>query len=226
MHVCLFDIDGTLINSGGAGVKSLKAAMNSAFQIAEPAEVAVHGRTDRGITRDLFLAHGIEDSKENWLRFRASYLEHLPVMLAELRGTVLPGVPALLNSLRDRDDVLLGLLTGNTRAGARIKLGHYGLADFFEFGGYGDHHFLRDDVAREAFDEVHARLKCATDPQNIWVIGDTPLDVRCARSIGARCVAVATGHHSLDELSAEKPDVAVAELSDPALMAKVWPLVV
>lgn len=222
MHVCLFDIDGTLINTGGAGTAALRAAMGSAFNVPEPAEVPVHGRTDRGITSDLFSAHAIDNSPDNWQRFRAAYLEHLPGLLVERNGMVLPGISVLLQALSKRDDVLVGLLTGNTRAGARIKLEHYGLSHFFEFGGFGDLHFVRDDVAREALGEVQARLNGAANPNRIWVIGDTPLDVRCARSIGARCVAVATGGHTVEELAAEKPDVVAADLSDPATTADLW----
>lgn len=223
MHVCLFDIDGTLIHTGGAGLASLKAALRSAFGVAEPTgSVQLEGRTDRGIVRDLFQHHEIAQSEENWDRLRAAYLQHLPQCLAERRGRVLPGIAELLESLQARDDIALGLLTGNTRAGAQIKLAHYRLADYFEFGGFGDRHFSRDDVAREALQAVQTRLNGSVDLNRVWVIGDTPLDVRCARAVGVRAIGVATGNHSVDELGAELPDHVVADLSDRQIVDRLW----
>jgi phosphoglycolate phosphatase-like HAD superfamily hydrolase len=216
MPVFLFDIDGTLVSSGGAG----KAAMEQALQTAFGVRVGQHGipfsgRTDRAIGRDLFLHHAVEESAANWQRFLNDYLGHLPGLLVRHAGRVLPGIAALLETLRVRDGTTLGLLTGNIRAGARIKLSHFGLFHHFTFGGFGDAHHQRDDVAREALAAVRAHLGAGIDSRDIWVIGDTPLDVRCARAIGARVVAVATGWHSLDELALSEPDVLVADLSDP-----------
>lgn len=223
MQICLFDIDGTLINTGGAGGAALKAALMSAFRIPLPTDsVVLAGRTDRGITRDLFLHHAIDDTPENWQRFRAAYLGHLPLMLAERRGTVLPGIFGLLESLHAREDLTLGLLTGNTRDGAQIKLAHFGLDHFFDFGGFGDHHLSRDDVAREALAAVQGRLESDVDPRRIWVIGDTPSDIQCARAIGARAVAVATGIHSVADLQAASPDHLAADFADPAALLALW----
>jgi phosphoglycolate phosphatase-like HAD superfamily hydrolase len=124
--------------------------------------------------------------------------------------------------LKGRDDVVLGLLTGNVRAGARVKLSHFRLYDYFPFGGFGDDHFDRDDVAREALAEVQRRFDGAIRPERIWVIGDTPLDVRCARAIGARAVAVATGWHTAEELDQHRPDLLLADLADPAPLLACW----
>src|SRR5207302_9949904 len=101
------------------------------------------------------------------------------------------------------------------RAGARAKLGHFGLHEQFAFGGFGDHHLERDDVAREALDSTRQHLGGCVALDRVWVIGDTPLDVRCARAIGARVAAVATGLHPLEELAAAKPDLLLPDLSDP-----------
>ncbi|HEY2251365.1 MAG TPA: HAD hydrolase-like protein [Planctomycetaceae bacterium] len=155
MHICLFDIDGTLIHTRGAGTAALREGLRAAFGVDEPTDqVLIHGRTDRGITRDLFRFHGIDDNPAHWERFREAYLQALPASLAARAGTVLPGIVALLELLVSRDDVVMGLLTGNTRQGAHIKLAHYGLDHFFDFGGFGDDHFERDDVAREALATV------------------------------------------------------------------------
>src|SRR5207302_7838486 len=131
-----------------------------------------------------------------------------------MKGRVLPGIADLLAHLRQRDQVAVGLLTGNVRAGAQVKLGHFGLFEHFSFGGFGDHHFDRDDVAREALAAVRAHVHPEVTPDRIWVIGDTPLDVRCARAIGANVLAVATGTHTLAELAAAAPDLVLKDLSD------------
>ncbi len=215
MHVCLFDIDGTLIASGGAGKAALEAALVEEFGLAPvTAKLELSGRTDRAICRDLFRHHVLDDTPENWHRLMAAYLRHLPACLTRKGGRVLPGIDALLAELGGRDDVLLGLLTGNVRAGAEVKLGHYGLYEHFRCGGFGDDHFDRDDVAREALEAVRRHCDGAASPDRVWVLGDTPLDVRCARAIGARAVAVATGWHQAEELAACRPDLLFADLSD------------
>ncbi len=223
MHVCLFDIDGTLIHTRGAGMAALREGLRLAFGVADPTDqVAVHGRTDRGITRDLFLHHGIDDRAEHWERFREAYLRVLPQTLAARPGTVLPGIASLLETLAARDDLEIGLLTGNTREGARIKLAHYGLDRYFDFGGFGDNHLERDDVARDALAAVHERLDGEVDFERLWVIGDTPTDVSCGRAIGARVIAVATGNHSPAELAAAAPDHLATDFSQPEAVLALW----
>jgi phosphoglycolate phosphatase len=216
MHICLFDIDGTLLNSGGAGRAAMETALCQVLGLKElRGRVAFSGRTDRAIIRDLFALHEITDAPVVWNHFVSAYLRLLPECLQRHDGRVLPGIAALLECLCQRDDVALGLLTGNLREGARLKLGHYGLYDHFQFGGFGDEHLTRDDVAREALARVHQHLNGSVNADRVWVIGDTPLDIQCARSIGAKAVAVATGFHSMEELAAEKPDLLLNDLSDP-----------
>jgi phosphoglycolate phosphatase-like HAD superfamily hydrolase len=215
MHIVLFDIDGTLISSGGAGKAALEKALAEEFGVTHVIEkLQLSGRTDRAIIADLFRLHALDDTPENHHRLIAGYLRHLPESLASRGGRVLPGIAVLLEQLRRRDDVALGLLTGNVRAGAKVKLGHFGLYDYFAFGGFGDYHLDRDEVAREALAEIEGRFNGRHSPQRIWVIGDTPLDIRCARAIGARAVAVATGWHSKEELTAHGPDLFLTDLKD------------
>lgn len=221
MYVCLFDIDGTLLNSGGAGKAAMEAALLEEFGLPEMLrQVTYSGRTDRSIMRDLMSSHEVAEHPEQIELLIGGYLRRLPDYLHRHEGSVLPGIADLLETLARRDDVAVGLLTGNIRAGAQVKLGHFGIFDFFAFGGFGDHHWERDDVAREALAEVRERFGPQVAPENIWVIGDTPLDVSCARAIGARVVAVATGWHSMEELAACQPDLLVKDLSDPAPFLK------
>jgi len=224
--VLLFDIDGTLIHTRGAGRAALQAALASAFGIAEPTDqVPIEGRTDQGICRDLLQFHGIAETEENWERFRQSYLEHLPRTLAARPGVILPGISALLEQMQHREDVRVGLLTGNTRAGARIKLDHFQLSHYFRFGGFGDVHCERNDVARAALAATAAELGVAADlvrRDRIWVIGDTPNDIACARSIGAQAVGVATGQHTLAELGEASPDFLIADFLHADELLAQW----
>jgi phosphoglycolate phosphatase-like HAD superfamily hydrolase len=201
----------------------MELALTTVFGVpADSGGVPYSGRTDRAIGRDLFRLHCVAETPQNWQRFLTAYLTHLPETLARHRGRILPGIAALLERLRSLERVTLGLLTGNIRDGARIKLGHFGLYEHFVFGGYGDDHFHRDDVAREALTVVHRHLNGAVDLEELWVIGDTPLDVSCARAIGARAVAVGTGWHSMEELAASQPDLLLTDLSDPrALLEQI-----
>ena len=215
MQIVLFDIDGTLISSGGAGKAAMEAALVSEFGVPQVVrDIPYSGRTDRAIGKDLFAAHGIHESQENWLRFVEGYLGHLPDCLVRHTGQILPGISSLLERLLDRPETAVGLLTGNLRAGARLKLGHFDLYRHFDFGGFGDEHFDRDDVAREAWRAIQNRYDGTVRPEEIWVIGDTPLDIRCARVIGARVAAVATGLHSLEDLRAASPDLLVEDFSE------------
>ena len=215
MRFCLFDIDGTLLASGGAGKAAMEAALREEFGVpAVVHRVSYSGRTDRAICTDLLRGHGIEPDAHNLARLTRRYLERLPGCLRQMQGRVLPGVQDLLQQLIGLPRLELGLLTGNLREGARLKLEHYGIAEFFGFGAYGDHHLERDDVARTAWDHLRRRWPQVRG-EDVWVFGDTPLDIRCARTIGARVVAVATGWHPPQELQAAQPDLLLPDLSDP-----------
>lgn len=206
MAVCLFDIDGTLLSSGGAGQAAMEAALKSTFGITAPTEgISVAGRTDRAIVTDLMGFHGVEDVETNWFRFVDAYIEKLPHELSSRGGLVLPGVVELLAGLVSREQLTLGLLTGNFRRGAELKLAHYGLSEYFSGGAFGDEHFDRDDVAKAALADVREKVDTSAETE-VWVIGDTPADVKCGRAINATVVAVATGLYSMDELEASEPD--------------------
>jgi len=144
-----------------------------------------------------------------------SYFSLLPTSLREREGNILPGVRKLIEKLSSQDGAFLGLLTGNFAEGARLKLQHYGLHHHFRMGGFGDEHLDRDDVARQALVELKAHLP-EVAPSDVWVIGDTPSDVKCGRAIGANTVAVATGMFELDQLASTKPDVLLSDLTQAA----------
>jgi len=222
MHIFFWDIDGTLLLTGGAGQSAFAETLSADFGISEiDAQVGFAGRSDKAIAMDLFRNHGIEPSESNWRRFCKGYLSRLENALRAHRGLVLPGVHALLEALAARGDVAIGLLTGNMREGARRKLCHYGLWDWFPFGGFGDEHMERSGIAAAAVTAAELHLNGQFDTANsngmstsrqIIVIGDTPHDIRCGRSIGARCVAVSTGISTAEELRACQPNVFVETL--------------
>jgi phosphoglycolate phosphatase len=216
MHVLLFDIDGTLLNTGGAGQAAMERALQMVFGVTRPTEgISAAGRTDRAITRDLLAWHGIEETQEIREQFHQTYLRCLEEVLPELTGHVLPGVAELLQILSAREDVILGLLTGNLARGAELKLRHYNLYHYFVGGGFGDDHHERDDVARLARRVIEEHRRSPIDDGRLWVIGDTPHDVQCGRAIGARVAAVATGAFTLEELRVTEPDELYEDLSDP-----------
>jgi phosphoglycolate phosphatase-like HAD superfamily hydrolase len=221
MGVCFFDIDGTLINTRGAGMAALESALRDEFDIHQGwKEVPKLGRTDRGIIRHMFATAGVEDSEDNWDRLVAAYVARLQRELPSRSGVVLPGVLELLAEL-PRRGFEIGLLTGNVRQGAEHKLQHFGIWDAFAFGGYGDEHSDRDSVAHAARAAAAEHLDRTIASEEIWVLGDTPLDVSCARAIGARAIAVATGFAPRKELEASQPDLLVDTFADLAPLLDV-----
>lgn len=214
IRLILFDIDGTLIATGGAGERAFAEVCRAEFGVLN-GTVRLHfaGRTDPSIVRDFFTHHDIEPSPENFQRFFDRYVFHLEHLLGQLDGRVLPGVHAWLSAVAARTEPpLLGLLTGNISLGARIKLGHFGLWDRFETGAFGDDHEDRNQLARIACARARSRLGDDLSGDEILVIGDTPRDVECARAIDAKALTVATGSYSLDELRALCPEWAVKSL--------------
>lgn len=224
MYAVLFDIDGTLIQSGGAGQLAFAETFAAEFGVNElSGVVAFAGRSDRAIASELMRVHGVEPTDENWQRFRAAYLDRLPSALRRREGRVLPGVPELLTQLAEWGRPLIGLLTGNIREGADHKLQYYGLAEHFNFGGFGDVSHERNDIAAAALSEAQQAFQRTTStakrvPQmelaGAMVIGDTVHDITCARSIGAYAVAVPTGGASRAQLAAAGPDLLLEDLSD------------
>ncbi|MFA6545038.1 MAG: HAD family hydrolase [Limisphaerales bacterium] len=215
VRLVLFDIDGTLVNTGGAGVRAFGRAFATEFGLPGGTErLRFAGRTDSSLVRELFTLHGHEPHPENFRRFFDCYVFWLDHFLRQHEGGVCHGVHEWLAALAALPSPpLLGLLTGNIRLGAQLKLRHYGLWEPFVTGGFGDDHESRAEIARIAKLRGGRRLGRELRGDEVLVIGDTPLDIACARAIDARCLAVATGGAALEELEAHRPDWAVADLT-------------
>jgi phosphoglycolate phosphatase-like HAD superfamily hydrolase len=218
----LFDIDGTLLLTLGAGVRGMNTAFGRLHGRPDALDgLAIAGRTDRSIVGDAFARIGVDATPERIATLRDAYFEDLRVELANTAGErfgVLPGVLAAIDALDRRDDVAVGLLTGNFVGGAEIKLGRFDLWRRFEFGAFGDDHLDRRDLVPVARAAAAAR---GIDPGAIVVIGDTPLDIDCAHAHGAAAVAVATGPYRTDELRPADLVVETLEALSPDWLSKV-----
>jgi phosphoglycolate phosphatase len=215
----LFDIDGTLIVTGGAGQRALDRTFEQLFGIAGAfASVELPGRTDPLIVGDALRAHGIAERDHDGTRFRERYVEALAseMMRDHPAKRLLPGIRPLLDALSGRDDRILALLTGNFEPSARIKLEHFDLWRYFGWGAFGDDAPDRDGLVPVAVERGVARGHPRVPPERIVVIGDTPRDVSCAAAAGARSIAVATGGASAEQLRVAGADVVFESLADTA----------
>ena len=214
-RLLLFDIDGTLVNTGGAGVESLKKTVRNRFGTEDDLhDIEIAGKTDRAIIRDILRKYQIEPAEESIASFAQEYITDLPISLSRSRGRVLPGIQPLLERLKPRPHIVLALLTGNLQQGAKLKLQHYGLWDFFEFGAFADDHHDRNELGNFARERAQARHGHDFDAANIDVIGDTNHDIACGKAFGARTIAVATGSWSCERLQTCAPDFLFADFSD------------
>ena len=198
----LFDIDGTLVDTGGAGLAALKDAAFDVFG-GEGPPLDLAGSTDGGILRGLFEHFGREYDLAVEEEFYQTYLIRMQANLGDPKygGRLLKGVTSLLSSLED-DGHTIGLLTGNIKRGGMIKVAHYGIAEHFQFGAYGDDHWDRNELGPIALERAEQSTGRKFSPDEVLVIGDTPKDVVCAHAIRAKCVAVATGNFNEEELVA------------------------
>jgi phosphoglycolate phosphatase-like HAD superfamily hydrolase len=210
----LFDIDGTLVDTGGAGMRALQEAAIECFG-GEGPELDLAGSTDLGVVAGIAAHFGREACAETAGGFFARYQDRLEWNLAhgDFPGRVLPGVSRLLERL-GADGRIIGLLTGNTAAGAAAKMRHFGLARYFAFGAYGCDHADRNLLGPVALARAAAHAGREFAPADTLVIGDTPKDIACARAVGARCLAVATGRFSVSDLRAAGADQVVETLEE------------
>jgi phosphoglycolate phosphatase len=216
IRLVLFDIDGTLIHTSGAGEKAFARVFANFFGIVDGTEkLKFAGRTDAAILREFFLHNAIEPSLENFEQFFEAYVFLLDYMLQQFPGGVHPGVWAWLHDLRSLpQSPVIGLLTGNIRLGAEIKLRRFGLWEQFEIGAFADDSMERNEIAAIAKRRGEALLGTELRGDEVLIIGDTPLDIACARAIGAKVLAVGTGMYRIKDLLPLKPDWAVDNLEN------------
>jgi phosphoglycolate phosphatase len=219
----LWDIDGTLIVSHGAGVRAMERAFEKRFGLkGDLGKIEWAGRTDTWITSEVLRHHGIPPTPQNCHDYLESYLELLPGELRDgPQGQVLPGVLELLETLHRRADIAQGLLTGNLRRGAEFKLTHYKVWHYFEFGAFADDSPRRNDLGPHAMRRARERHRHEFAPHDTFIIGDTPHDIECGKVIGARTIAVATGKQTVAELAAHAPTAVFQNFADTAAFLRV-----
>jgi phosphoglycolate phosphatase-like HAD superfamily hydrolase len=215
IRLVLFDVDGTLIDSGGAGSVSLTNALEELTGIRDGFKgISFAGKTDLLIVREAVSKLGVP-SHDGWMQdFIEVYLSHLSVEVLNRKGHVKPGVEALLEGLSEQEGIYVGLLTGNIQRGARIKLGRFSLNHFFPVGAFGDDSEDRNLLLPIAVRRLADKRGVTVPYSHCVVVGDTPRDVACARVHQAPCLAVATGPYSMDDLRKSEPDLLLPDLTD------------
>jgi phosphoglycolate phosphatase-like HAD superfamily hydrolase len=226
LRLVLFDIDGTLVNTLGAGKAALESAMLSVYGETGPIEsFDFHGMTDPAIVRGLLRAAGWPDT-EIEAGFEATWRAYLEMLDRELLGRdgrvhPYPGVVGLLDAVEADARFAPGLVTGNMEGGARRKLQACGLAGRFDFGAYGSDSENREELPPIALDRAEREYGRPFELRSAIVVGDTPEDIRCARANGARVLAVSTGRHTVEELRDHDPDVVLENLSNTSRVMQV-----
>lgn len=220
-RLVLFDVDGTLVSTQGAGSRAVRRALLHVYGDTGPIDsYDFHGRTDPQIVRELMRQAGLEDAAidagidDVWEIYLAGLARELDSPEADAR--TLPGVIPLLDALHETGDDLVALLTGNIEPGARLKLSAVDLWDRFDFGAYGSDHERRDRLPAVAVRRALERTGIEFRGRDIVIIGDTPFDVTCGQALGVWTVAVATGKHSTRELREAGANVVVEDFSDTA----------
>ena len=219
VKLVLFDLDGTILWTDGAGRRAMTGALLEVFGGHGPQSYAYDGKTDRQIVRDLmrFEGHGDSHIDDRLPTLLDLYLAKLETELRDPAHArvLLPGVGELLDALEQREDVILGLLTGNVAPGAAAKLRAVGLDPArFRVGAFGSDHEMRPELPAIAQRRAREALGLEIDAADMFVIGDTPADIECGRGAGARTIGVATGRYGVDELRAHGADVVFEDLGD------------
>jgi HAD superfamily hydrolase (TIGR01549 family) len=217
MKLILFDIDGTILDTGGAGFRAINAVIRRRYGVACAMEgIEAAGRTDPSILRDIFRINlGREISKNEVDEVFEEYTNALKVEIQKSQNSmVMPGVRELLTVLSTASGYVIGIATGNIEAAAQIKLSHSALDSFFPFGGFGSDSEDRNEVIRIAIERGKRHLNGHKNYERVIVVGDTHHDILCARAAGAKVVAVATGIHPQEQLRLYNPDHLLPDLSD------------
>jgi phosphoglycolate phosphatase-like HAD superfamily hydrolase len=213
----LFDIDGTLLSTGGSGRTAMAHAFEAVFGVKDGFKgVEFTGRSDLAIAHDAFRLAALGsngDLADLLRRFKHAYYRHLPGLLRESTGRLLPGVEETLRRLNADENATVSLGTGNFRASARIKLRHYGIQQHFRLGGFGDRTTVRAEIIEQG---IRAANRAAGRHGTVYVIGDTVHDIAAAKANGAVAVGVATGLPTRAELESASPDLLLDTLDDAA----------
>jgi len=219
----LWDIDGTLVYMDRAGERALVVAIRELYgrDLGVHLPVDLRGRTDTSICRDLLTFLDVPVTPEEEARFRATYLSLLPTTLPLVRPHIKPGIREALDVVHAHPEIHQALLTGNLKEGARLKLSHLDLWDYFEFGAFADDSSIRDELGPFALARAEETLGIKFPPERVYIIGDTPHDIACGKAIGAKTIAVATGAFSVEQLSALNPTHTFKDLSDTQALLKV-----
>jgi phosphoglycolate phosphatase-like HAD superfamily hydrolase len=213
MRLLLWDIDGTLISTGAAGNRAIELATAQRFG-GDLEGVEIAGRTDSGIAHQILTKYGEPITTDSVRSFLDLYLELLARELPRSEGRVMPGVLELLKRSQDQPDMTLGLLTGNLKRGAQLKLEHYQLWHFFAFGSFADDHHDRNELGAFALTRAYEGTGSRFLPAQVDVIGDTGHDIACGKAFGARTIAVATGTWPREQLAEYDPDFLFDDLSN------------
>jgi len=217
MKFILFDIDGTLVSTGGAGIRALDYAFHDILGIDRAFEgISMAGKTDLLIVKEGLAKHGLPSDNGIVPKLLNAYLDHLDREMKNNARHLKPGISEALDSLKIMPEYTIGLLTGNLEAGARIKLEAFGIYDYFLCGAFGSDNEDRNLLLPVAIERFREKKQREIDFRNCIIVGDTPRDVACAKPYGAACVAVATGPYSADLLKQTDADVVMDDLSDTA----------
>jgi phosphoglycolate phosphatase len=217
VRLVLFDIDGTILRSNGAGRRAMIAALREVFGATGPKDHRYAGKTDPQIVREVMRLEGHHDAHidERMDALMTLYLTRLERELEHADTFVYPGIPELLDALESRGDTILGLLTGNLREGAYAKLRAAGIdLGRFRVGAFGSDHEHRPELPALARQRAQADLGIDLEGRHLVVIGDTPADIECGRSLGVRAIGVATGSYTVDELLQYEPHAVFETLED------------
>ncbi|UCG77699.1 MAG: HAD hydrolase-like protein, partial [Nitrospirota bacterium] len=205
--------DGTLIDSGGAGTRALTVSFQELFSIDNAFDgIKMAGKTDLQIVSEACEVHGINFDDDLMGKVERRYIELLKIEIRNSDKKLKPGVKKSLEALEARNDCVLGILTGNIEMGARIKLSSMGIHDHFKVGAYGSDNKDRNSLLPIAVRKYSDISGIDVPFENCVVIGDTPRDVECSKPYGAKCIAVATGPYSFEDLSETEADIVLEDL--------------
>ena len=218
----LWDIDGTIIATQGAGEAAMDLAMLEVFGInGRLNDIDYSGRTDPLLGRMVCEHYGVAKTPEKISAFVDSYVRNLASILEQKPATLLPGME-VLEILGNRQDCLQGLMTGNVRAGGKCKLRSVNAWQYFQFGSFADNCFDRNELGPKALKLASQQFGVVFAPDQVFVIGDTPRDIECGKVISAQTIGVATGKYSVEELDEAGADYVFEDLSDTVAFLDVF----